>query len=359
MFRLIWIHFFVGSFWFGITMVAAFPTAFQMAGPLHADPVDEALMHAASADSVLLPSFLPDTIWVSTKEPDFAFILAEDSLRMMAADMIRSSEDSVRLVSNARFMACLKEVIGREGSMAYAFDSLSTVSFLVPADSSFRIITWYVPLSGQQFRYFGFVQLSDVSAHLADSDQEVPSHEKYQLIELKEVIGYQGDETAGLFSDKSWYGSWYYELISNRHEHNHHYVLLGWRGDNPATRKRIIEPLLFDEGRPVFGAAVFNMRERPPQMGRYQPESLSEHDEPLRMVFEYSVRTSMSLLYDNQMIRQGEERIPMIVFDRLEPLEERFRGQRGYYVPEGNIFDAFVFRDGRWVLIRDVDARRN
>lgn len=359
MFRLIGITFFVGSFWFGITIGAAFPMASQMAEPSPANQGDAAMMHAASADSVLLPSFLPDTIWVSTDEPDFAFIMAEDSLRIMATDVIRFSEDSVRLASNGRFMAYLKEVIGREGGMAYAFDSLSTVSFLVSADSSFRIITWYVPLSGQQFRYFGFVQVRDVSAHLADPDQVVPSHEKYQLLELKEVVDYQGDETADRFTDERWYGSWYYELISNRYGHEDHYVLLGWRGDNPATRKRIIEPLLFVEGRPVFGAAVFSLHETPSQTGRHKPEALSRHDEPLRVVFDYSVRTSMALLYDTQMIRQGEERVPMIVFDRLEPLEERFRRQRGYYVPEGNIFDAFVFRDGKWVLIRDVDARRN
>lgn len=340
-------------------------------------------------DSILLPSFSPDTVWVSTHEHNIRFILAEDSLRMMALEIVHPAEDSLRLANNDRFTTYLKEVIGREGGMRYAFDSLATVSFLMPPDGSFRIITWYVPLSEQRFRYFGLVQVAGYEADApADAQSGVaadaatregvqpgadPSHEKQKIYVLHELAGFHGEDDAGAFAHDRWYGSWYYDLVTEHHAGEAHYVLLGWRADRPDTRKRVIEPFALQDGGPVFGSPVFDLladltgAAAPGLTGRRgmgaqirvpQPEILSQTEQPYRIVFEYSVRVSMGLLHDTQPVRQGQEAVPMIVFDRLEPLEEAFRGQREFYVPEGNIFDAFLFREGRWVLVRDVDARK-
>jgi len=283
-------------------------------------------------DSVWLPSFLPDTVWVSINEPNFRFILAEDSLRVMAREVVETANDSLRMANNDRFIDFLTAVIEREGGMAYPFDSLKTVSMLTPPDSAFRIITWYVPLSGRQFRYFGLAQAAG------------PSHEKKEIYRLVERDADEGQATEAEFTHDAWYAALYYELVMNTHHGENHYVLLGWRGDNPLTRKRIIEPFSLREGKPVFGARVFDM----------------DGQQPCRVIFEYSSRVNMGLLYDRQYPGFGSrERVPMIVFDRLEPMEEAFRGQRQYYVPEGNIFDAFFFVEGRWQLRKDVDARKH
>ena len=47
----------------------------------------------------------------------------------------------------------------------------------------------------------------------------------------------------------------------------------------------------------------------------------------------------------------------MIVFDRLTPMDPKLEGQYEFYVPETNIFDGFVFYNGKWVFIKEVDAR--
>ena len=54
----------------------------------------------------------------------------------------------------------------------------------------------------------------------------------------------------------------------------------------------------------------------------------------------------------------------MIVFDRLAPIDTRngsttadLTGQYQFYAPETNILDAFVFENGKWVFVKDVDAR--
>ena len=66
----------------------------------------------------------------------------------------------------------------------------------------------------------------------------------------------------------------------------------------------------------------------------------------------------MSLLYETRLAFGQQEKAPMIVFDRLTPMRPEFSGQFRYYVPEGNIFDAFLFENGLWNFVSDVDARR-
>jgi hypothetical protein len=47
----------------------------------------------------------------------------------------------------------------------------------------------------------------------------------------------------------------------------------------------------------------------------------------------------------------------MIVFDRLIPMHPSMEGQFAFYVPETNIVDAYVFENGRWNYVANIDAR--
>lgn len=297
-----------------------------------------------------LPADTPvnDTLVVEVDEPSGFFVLAEDSLRSLSLELVRPLDDSVRLANNTLFSHFLLEVLHTEGSMCHPFDSLATVSMLQPPDSSFRIITWYVPLSDQQFRYFGYIQFANRCSHPEPfpdrtNDAESSHEKRTPIYTLREDNNFEGDATLVEFTGSNWYGSYYYALIANRHEGENHYMLLGWRGDNAFSRKRIIEPLWFRDGEPVFGAQVFDL----------------DGQSPYRMVFEYSARVSMGLLYDEQVIRQGGNREPLIIFDRLVPLEGVRQAHHNLLVPEGNVFDALHFQEGRWVFYPDIDARRH
>ena len=136
-----------------------------------------------------------------------------------------------------------------------------------------------------------------------------------------------------------------------------YYILLGWNGNSPFTQKKIIEILSFkNNGMPVWGATL-----------------LKKHEEGkiYRFIFEYSKKTSMLLRYDKQIYtvrtnkRDPRTKKPilksiksnMIIFDRLTPLNEYLKGVYEYYVPQSDIFDAFVLNNGRWYFFSDVDAR--
>ncbi|MEE4176231.1 MAG: hypothetical protein V2I46_01845 [Bacteroides sp.] len=257
------------------------------------------------------------------------FLALEDSLHRMAMQIIEPTDDKARLEQNALFQKALEQALLMDSILANPFDSVRTVSFLTDPRGDFRIITWYVPLVDGTYQYFGFIQ---TSATRKQSGKLFPLHDKTNA--LTQVSSRQ-------LGQDEWYGAWYYELIHQRHRRKDYYTLLGWKGDNPASRKRVIEPFHITEEGPVFGAQVFDGSER----------------KPFRIIFEYSARVSMTLKYEPEFSQGKRRKVPMIVFDRLAPTHETFQGNFQYYVPEVNVLDGFRFQKGRWSLVPDVDAR--
>ncbi|MFO8066713.1 MAG: hypothetical protein R6U11_03940 [Bacteroidales bacterium] len=283
---------------------------------------------------IKLSLFLLLNIYMSSllfsAEPPSVFVALEDSLRTIKSEIPQAQYDFEKLSLNEKFKNLFCETLQKEGALDYPFDSLETVSILAAPDNSFRIITWYITLLEGEFEYYGIFQVRDdrkddiLIYHLKDTEHS-PDELKYLQL-----------------SHEDWYGMYYYEIIHNRYKREDYYTLLGWRADNPLTRKRIIEPFrLGGNFRPVFGIPQFTYDDN-----KYK-----------RVVFEYSAKVSMSLKYDKQYIQGSRRPKEMIVFDRLAPSHQRLKGHYQFYFPETNVFDAFIFEDGRWVFIEEIDAR--
>lgn len=289
------------------------------------------------------------------------FVAMEDSLKKLALRIIEPMEDSARLDNNRQFHEELVRVLKKSGSFRHPFDSLQTVSMLTAPDSAFRIITWYVPLRGQRFEYFGIIQMAPPNERTDGSNGSgnrgsngngngdvgfgsnggSDHNGKPLLIHLHDSTAVISSTVFSAHSHDRWFGAYYYDLIHERSGETDLYTLLGWKGDNPHTRMRVIEPLWFRDGQPVFGRQVFRIGQR----------------EPYRIVFEYSAMSAMSLVYATHPVRPGQPAREMIVFDRLSPGDDSLRGHYRFYFPEANILDALVFEEGRWVFYPDVDAR--
>jgi hypothetical protein len=253
----------------------------------------------------------------------------EDSLKRMMNRIAAETLDSEKLSLNEQFKEYFEKVLRLQGSMAYPFDSLRTVSRLSTPDGSFRIISWYIPLSESQFDYFGFFQ-----SRLTKN--EIVLHEL-----TDKALDTEEPSFAGL-SHQNWYGAWYTHLIHEKHRNKDYYLLLGWRGDNALTRKRIIEPVkVMGKGRPAFGEPVFRF-----ENNRYK-----------RIIFEYSAKVSMSMRYEPHIIGSSRRPQQVIIFDRMAPMHDFLTGHYQFYVPETNIFDGFVFEEGRWIFVKDIDAK--
>lgn len=254
----------------------------------------------------------------------------EDTLKVLMHNSITLPHDFQKLDANINFKKYLLEALEQEGSFNYPFDSLKYMSKLYSPDKRFRMFTWYVELSNGTFENYGILQVYNEKKKV------------YDLIILNDgKKDIQEPEYQVLKAD-NWYGAVYYSIIYHKQRGKEAYTLLGYDGNNKMARRKVIEVMrLNSQGVPTFGQSMF----------RYNK---NKHK---RVIFEYSARVSMSLKYEKQNAEQGKKRREMIVFDRLAPMHESLKGQYMFYMPEINVFDGFVFEDGKWKFIKDVDAR--
>lgn len=256
-------------------------------------------------------------------------VATQDSLHKLAMRIIEPTHDVDRLENNTIFREALRIALLADSTLVQSFDSVRTVSFLRNRNRSFRIATWYVPLTNGGFKYFGFVQTPSKARQASMLFELTDNTQMLSQVSLREL-------------DKDqWYGAFYYELVQIEYRRKHYYTLLGWKGNNPQSRIRVIEPFRITELGPVFGAQVFEAGDQ----------------KPFRIIFEYSARVSMSLKYHSDFPASRRKSRQIIVFDRLTPTHESLRGNFKFYVPEVNVFDGFEFENGRWVFVNDVDGR--
>ncbi|MEP6597788.1 MAG: hypothetical protein ABJA71_17665, partial [Ginsengibacter sp.] len=65
----------------------------------------------------------------------------EDSLKTLAIDIIQGRTSSDRLIADSQFTKIFVRALKINNSFYYPFDSLITISRLVPEDSTFKIFT--------------------------------------------------------------------------------------------------------------------------------------------------------------------------------------------------------------------------
>lgn len=246
----------------------------------------------------------------------------EDSLCGLLKKIHHGAEDFIRFNANENFTRILLATLVKPESFEYPFDSLREMFKEYAPDKKFRIYNWHIPLSNGTFEYRGIIQIKDLKTKklslyiLSDKTSEIAN-----------------PELAALSTDK-WYGALYYKIIYNRKKGKDYYTLLGWKGNNTLTTKKLIEVLSFNsKGKPVFGLGVFKTKVKKPFK---------------RIIFEYSAQVVMSLKY--------EEDQDLIIYDHLSPPEPQLEGQYQFYGPDFST-DALELKNKRWELIENFEAR--
>ena len=114
-----------------------------------------------------------------------------------------------------------------------------------------------------------------------------------------------------------------------------YYILIGWKGNNAKTSKKVIDILSFDKaGQPVFGKPIF--------------DGLKGAAPKNRIVFEYNKLNSMTLTLDKS--------VGMIVFDHLAPFTPDLEGNFEFYAADLS-FDAYKLAGGRLKLVENVELK--
>ena len=247
----------------------------------------------------------------STKaQQNINLLSLQDSLNKISSRVLSAQSDEQKFKENGLFVKTLVDALKNKNSFNFGFDSLKTVSIIKSPDRAFRLLTWYVRLSNGNYRYFGAVQLNTPSGALNLSP----------LIDQTENL----TDPNILTDNKNWFGAKYYEIIPvTSSSRLTYYLLLGWKGNDDRTTKRVIEVLNFNKSELTFGAKVFDGKD------------LTTKN---RLIFEYNKQNAMTLKSD---LKAG-----VIVIDHLSPVDPEMVGKYEYYGSDGRI-DGFKIIGGR------------
>ncbi|MVN22538.1 hypothetical protein [Mucilaginibacter arboris] len=262
------------------------------------------------------------TVAVSAQQPEQSsnqtkFKNYEDSLKTLGSTFINNENDLERKNANYQFIRTLVSALKIPGSYNYAFDSLKAVSLLYAPDNQFRLFTWHVMNEDGSFRYYGTIQLNTGGAL-----------KMFPLTDFSPFIKNPEDST---FTAQHWLGAQYYKIIKEGKE-SPYYVLLGWKGNNVKTTKKVIEVLSFKNNAPVFGLPVFEGNQKTRK----------------RIVFEYSRQASMLLRYVPEK--------QLIVFDHLAPPDPKTKADFSFYGPDLT-YDGYQLKNGKWNFVSNLDMR--
>lgn len=245
----------------------------------------------------------------------------QDSLRILSDETFMAQDNQSRLEKNAQFVKKFVAALKINGSFNYGFDSLKRISILKSPDNSFRIITWFIPTDEGGYRYYGTIQLPHVNGAL-------------KLYPLTDDTNNLTDANV-ITSNKNWFGARYYEMVPVIvNGKQPYFILLGWKGNNQKTTKKVIDVLSFEKNEPVFGKNIFEVSKNGPTKNR--------------VVFEYNKLNSMTLTVN--------AKVNMIVFDHLAPYDPKMTGNFEYYGADLS-FDGYKLTWGKLSLVEDVELK--
>lgn len=234
----------------------------------------------------------------------------EDTLGVLGYAIVNDSVESERFAACKVFITTLVRALKIENSYKYPFDQLKMVSILAPPDSSFRIFTWQLFVNDSTYRYYGSIQVNSKTLKL------------FPLIDRSfEMTEFPSFEA--LPPDR-WYGALYYGLRQFDTKQGRKYLLLGYDSYAFFEKRKLIDVLSFDkEGKPVFGADVFEKETPKPQFRNY---------------IQYSAEAQVRLNWDEQY--------QMILQDHLIPWDSPF-GRGTTMVPDGS-YEGYKLEKGKW-----------
>ncbi len=234
--------------------------------------------------------------------------------------------------SNNIFFAKFQSVLESETSVDFALDSIIGITLVASADGNLRIYTWNVPLADGTNKYFGFIQFK---------------HDTLIVIPLQSKVNNVADLDIKQLTPQTWYGAIYYKMIEVEISGQKVYTLLGWDGFTSTSNRKFIDIVFPDSnGNMIFGMPVFKT-----------DKGIKD-----RVVFEYAEKATMLLRYDYQAImvekkkKIKKENTWLIVMDRMIPMDPSMAGFRKYYVPAGDTYDGYIFRNGYWTLVENIDV---
>jgi hypothetical protein len=257
-----------------------------------------------------------------SKETKASLKRCEDTLKLLANQMIHEREASQRFTADSSFIKTLVRTLKTPNSFYYPFDSLKTVSRIYSPDSNFRIITWQFMRDEAYFRQRGAIQMKTADGSL-------------KLFPLIDMSDFTENPVDSVRSNFNWIGAIYYNMVMKTHNNKKFYTLFGYDDNNFRSTKKWLEVLTFNEqGQPQFGGRYFN----------YPADEIKAPQPAFRFVLEYKKDAAARISYDPEM--------DLIIFDHLVS-DSKDPSKKFTLVPDGDQ-EGFRWKDGQWVYIEKV-----
>lgn len=271
--------------------------------------------------SILLSVFLFQTFSQRIINSDFKVLKQkEDTLKHLAYQIMEGKSPAICMLADSQFTRLLVSALKIKNSFYYPFDSLSNISKLTPADSSFKIFTWQLVVDENQVRHHGAIQMKTNDGSL----------KLYPLVDRTGVTENVQDTIGNNFG---WIGAVYYKVIETEEFGKKFYTLLGYDENNIRSNKKIIEVLTFPNNEPVFGGPYFS----------YQDNSINKKF-PHRFIMEYKKHAGPRLTFDNDQ--------NMIIYEHL--VSPSGEPSKKYTLVGDGDYEGLKWMQGKWVHINKV-----
>jgi hypothetical protein len=247
----------------------------------------------------------------------------QDSLVKLSKALFTSTNNQDRFSKNGSFVKTLVTALKTTNSFNFSFDGLESISHVVSPDKTFKIFSWFVPTDEGGYRFFGSIQIRTADGSL----------KLFPLIDNTENF----KDLNAITDNKNWLGSRYYEIVPIVSPGKPTaYALLGWKGNNTKTSKKVIEILSFENNLPVFGKDII--------------EGPKNTTAKRRIVYEYNKLNSMTLRWDKAA--------GMIVLDHLAPINPEMAGNFEYYASDLS-FDGYKPTAGKLKLVENIEIKND
>jgi len=233
----------------------------------------------------------------------------EDSLGLLSYAIVNDSLEENRFFAVSAFIPMLVKALKVPNSFHFPFTQVKTVSIQYAADSTFRVFTWQLYVDKDTYKYYGAIQMN------------TPELKLFPLVDRSDNI--TGDIEQAVSSNKEWYGAVYYKIKTVKTDEQTHHLLFGFDGYTFFKKRKIVDVLTFQDGKPVFGAPVF-----------VNTEKQSKN----RLLLEYSAAASMRCNYD--------ESLEILIFDHLTQVGGEY-GEGDTNIPDGT-YEGYELVDGKW-----------
>jgi hypothetical protein len=223
--------------------------------------------------------------------------------------LVNAQQSKHRIRAHDKMVATLDSMLNINGSYQVNLDSISGLSTLYGDD--FRLITWQLRISDEEYKYGGLIQWPD------------------RIVHLKDTRPFINGSAYTTYTPGGWYGCLYYNIIPFEKEKVKYYMLLGFNAENSHINTKVADILDLTGSEPRLGVAVFTGK-----------------DEPMtRILLTYADIAPARMNYD--------ENLKGIVHDHIESLPGVGPGGEALPVADGSL-EAWILKKGDWVYEEEV-----